>query len=96
MALVTDASVFRCVCGSGLARMRGLLIVGGMFSRLVRFFLLFGFWLLGAFFGAGVVDLLWARRDGDRVSALTMNLGLLLFGTVVFFAFALRKPKPGK
>ena len=65
-------------------------------TRLVRFFLLFGFWLLGGIFGAGVVDLLWARRDGDSIRSLTLNLGMLLFATVVLFAFALRKPKSGR
>jgi hypothetical protein len=74
----------------------GARIVLAMISRLVRFFLLFGFWVLGAIFGAGVVDLLWARRDGDKVGSLTVNLGLLLIATIVLFALALRKPKAGK
>ncbi len=60
-----------------------------------KFGLLLAFCLLGAIFGAGVVDLLWARRDGDNIRSLTMNLGVLLFATVVLFIFALRKPKSG-
>ncbi len=62
---------------------------------MIRFGLLFGFWLLGAICGAGFVDLLWARRDGDNVRSLTMNFGVLLFATVVLFIVALRKPKSG-
>ena len=66
-----------------------------MNPRIKRFGLLSGFWLLGAISGAGVVDWLWARRDGDNVRSLTMNLGMLLFATVVLFSVALRKPKSG-
>ena len=62
---------------------------------ILKFGVLFAFWFLGAFFGAGVVDLLWARRDGDHVRSLAVNLGALLLGTVIFFVLALRKPKSG-
>ena len=67
-----------------------------MNPRIVKFGLLFGFWLLGAIFGAGVVDLLWAQRDRAPLRSLTMNLGMLLFATAVLFIVALRKPKSGK
>ncbi len=67
-----------------------------MNPRIVKFALLFGFWLLGVILGAGLVDLLWARRDGDSIRSLTMNLGVLLLATVVLFAVALRKPKSGQ
>jgi hypothetical protein len=60
---------------------------------ILKFALLLSFWLLGVIFGAGVVDLLWARRDGDNVRSLTMNLGMLLLATAVIFVVALRKPK---
>jgi len=33
-----------------------------MNPRILKFGLRFGFWLLGAIFGAGVVELLWAQR----------------------------------
>ena len=41
-----------------------------MKSVLQKFGLLFWFWLLGTSFGAGVVDLLWARRDHGNVRSL--------------------------
>ena len=63
---------------------------------IVKFALLFSFWLLGVSFGAGVVDLLWARRDGNHVRSLTINLGVLLLATAVIFVVALRKPKSGQ
>ena len=66
-----------------------------MNPRIQKFGLLFAFWLLGVVFGAGVVDWIWARRDGDNVRSLTMNLGMLLFATAVLFIVALRKPKSG-
>ena len=67
-----------------------------MNPRMIKFGLLFGFWVLGAICGAGVVDWIWARRDGDNVRSLTINLGMLLLATAVLFAVALRKPKSGK
>lgn len=63
---------------------------------LLKFGLLFGFWLLGVIGGAGIVDLLWARRDGDPVGNLTMNLGVLFLATAILFVVALRKPKSGQ
>jgi hypothetical protein len=58
--------------------------------------LLLGFWMLGVIFGAGVVELLWARREVDNGSVRTLVecLAMLLLGTAVFLVLALRKPKP--
>ena len=64
-----------------------------MKSGIAKFVLLLAFWFLGAIFGAGVVDMLRARRDHDNVRSLTVNLGALLLATASIFIIALRKPK---
>ena len=58
--------------------------------------LLLGFWFLGVIFGAGVVDCLWAHRDGDGLEKMILNTAVVLVGTIVLFVLVAVKQRPAR